>query len=88
MDILGRLATGYEIWAFGSRVTGNNQPFSDLDICLKPIYPQQGDDFGILEILREEFENSNLSIFVDIVVYSRLSDEFKEIIKNSAIRLL
>jgi predicted nucleotidyltransferase len=68
---------------FGSRVKGNNQPFSDLDICIKdPI------DGYHLELLREQFEKSNLVFFVDLVPYARCNETFKKIIDTEGIQLI
>lgn len=88
IDIFRKVSSTFEVWAFGSRVTGKNKPFSDVDICLKAHNPKVIDEFGLLELLKEEFEHSDLPFLVDITIYSRLSDEFKAIIDKTAIRLL
>ena len=73
-----------KVVAFGSRVTGNFKPHSDLDLCI------MGDDsLSIQEIaaLKEDFSESQLPIRIDIVVWTDISSEFQEIIKNNKFEL-
>ena len=53
-----------EVRAFGSRVTGGNRPFSDLDIAICGDTPV---DSVALFGLREALEESDLPINVDVV---------------------
>ena len=59
---------------FGSRVNGNNQPYSDLDIAIKD---NKKIDLVIISAIKEDFANSDLKFIVDISDYHRVSEEFK-----------
>ena len=63
-DILQRYVPEREVRAFGSRVTGGNRPFSDLDIAICGDAPVDG---ATLFGLREALEESDLPINVDVV---------------------
>ena len=63
-DILQRYVPEREVRAFGSRVTGGNRPFSDLDIAICGNAPVDG---AALFGLREALEESDLPINVDVV---------------------
>lgn len=68
------------VYAFGSRVKGNNQRFSDVDLCIMndgPIHPDLLDD------LREELSESSLPVSVDLVDIHSISEEFKLVIERS-----
>ena len=65
---------------FGSRIKGVSKRFSDLDVCIKdPISDYE------YELLKEEFENSDLPFKVDIVEYKRVDNSFKKIIDEEGI---
>ncbi len=66
-----------EVRAFGSRVTGNAKPYSDLDIVL--LGP---DRLPLMRLaaLREAFAESELNIRVDVIDWHTLSDNFRSII--------
>jgi uncharacterized protein len=76
--ILQNLVPEYEVWAFGSRVHRRRlKPFSDLDLVLITKNPM---DNSVLGKIKEEFSESDLPIRVDIVDWSALSENFKQII--------
>lgn len=76
--------TKSEFWVFGSRVTGNARPDSDLDIAIKHPLPLRP---GTLTKARAAFEESALPFEVDLVDYETASQAFKEIIDRTSIRL-
>lgn len=78
-QILKKHAPNFVIWAFGSRVTGRAKKFSDLDLVILT-----NDLFDIKKLfaLKDDFSESNLPFKVDIVIWSDLDNDFKEIIKN------
>jgi predicted nucleotidyltransferase len=78
-SILQQLIPEYEVWAFGSRVTGTARQYSDLDLA---VITDQPLDFGLIGILRDAFSESDLPFKVDIVDWSLTSAEFREIIKR------
>lgn len=62
---------------FGSRVKGNAEKYSDLDVavrCLEKI------PLDVLSRLNEVFAQSDLPYKVDLVDYQRVDKEFREII--------
>lgn len=69
-----------DIFAFGSRVSGTYQKFSDLDIVIKgtdEITPE------VIDSLKEAFSLSSIPISVDIVDYHAVSDQFKSVLDNA-----
>ena len=52
-----------KLFVFGSRVTGKAKTFSDIDIAVKAPEPMS---FEVLNDLKENFSDSNLSIIVDL----------------------
>jgi predicted nucleotidyltransferase len=63
----------------GSRAKGDNEKFSDIDICLDT-------DNHTIFFLLDEFTNSNLHYFVDIISMKNLDQEIKQkILTNSII---
>lgn len=72
--ILQKYRQDFEFIAFGSRVTGKNQIYSDLDLAVKN--PLQKS----LAALKNDLEDSRLSITVDIVDLEVVSSEFRELI--------
>jgi len=79
-NILSQIIPERQVWAFGSRVNGNKKEFSDLDIVVlgeKTLAPEKEAD------LHNAFINSDLPFKIDIVVWSRTTDQFKSIINQS-----
>lgn len=66
------------VWAFGSRVTGNAEPYSDLDLA---IIGNTKIERHVMVRLKEAFENSTLNYRVDIIDWQTTSDSFRNIIK-------
>jgi uncharacterized protein len=52
----------YTFYAYGSRVKGTAQKFSDLDLCYREEIP-----LSVLGEIREELENSGLPFIVELV---------------------
>ena len=76
--ILRRHIPAREVWAFGSRVTGNVKPFSDLDLAIIGSEPVPA---AILADLKDAFSESDLPFKVDIVDWAETKENFREIIK-------
>lgn len=68
-----------EVRVFGSRVNGNPQKYSDLDIVLVGSHKL---DWRKLERLKDAFSESDLPIIVDVHDWHTLSDQFKSIINK------
>ena len=58
---------------FGSRAKNQAKEFSDLDICLMESY-----DKTTIRKVQDAFEDSQLPMKVDVVVWSELTDDFKK----------
>jgi predicted nucleotidyltransferase len=87
-NILMRHVGNYEVRAFGSRVSHTAKKFSDLDSDLDlVIMTKQPLPLTILGDLAEDFSASTLPIKVDIIDWSRISDEFRQIISSNYHRL-
>lgn len=84
LRILQETVPRCEVWAFGSRVTGNARAGSDLDIVLRgpDIIPLPN-----LGALREALEESSLPFFVDILDWRAIPDSFRENIRKERILL-
>ncbi len=82
--ILQKHIPQYEVWAFGSRVTNNAKPFSDLDLV---IMTDKALPFGISAALTEDFSESDLPWKVDIVDWATTSDSFKKIIADNKVTI-
>lgn len=72
LDLTGKHLPGVEIWAYGSRVRGNNRRYSDLDLVAFTSPGQR----PLADNLREAFEESDLPIRVDLFLWDELPDSF------------
>lgn len=80
-QILRTHVPGVEVWAFGSRVHGENlKPFSDLDLVV--ISPDPLPFLQLLD-LKEAFAESDLPFKVDLLDWSTLDESFRERIAQS-----
>lgn len=80
--VLKEYVPQYEVWAFGSRVTWTAKAYSDLDLAIitdKPL------SLGTLADLKNAFDESDLSIKVDLVDWATTGEAFREIIKKTAV---
>lgn len=78
-QILKDIAPDCEVRAFGSRVEGKAEKFSDLDIVL---VSSRKLDWREIERLKDAFAASNLPITIDVLDYSAISEEFRQIINQ------
>lgn len=73
----------YSFFIFGSRATGKNETYSDIDIGIEgPTLAAK-----MKREIEESFEESDLPFRVDIVDFSTVDDKFKEIAKQHTIAL-
>ncbi len=77
-NILRQHVPEITVWVFGSRVNGKTQTYADLDLALITDEPLSANRFWAL---KNAFSVSDLPILVDVVDWSEISDEFKEIVK-------
>lgn len=78
-SILNRHIPGSEVRAFGSRVNGTAKPYSDIDLV---VMGQERVPQKLLYQLKDNFEESTLSIRVDLVDWHRISAEFRSVIEK------
>jgi uncharacterized protein len=76
--ILKRCIPEYEVWAFGSRA----KPYSDLDLA---VISEQKLPIAIMADLRESFDESDLTIKVDVVDWASTNERFREIILRNKV---
>lgn len=82
LNILDKYFPEYEVWAFGSRVKGNNKETSDLDLV---IISSEKIDFLKMCDARDAFAESNIRIRIDILDWGNISENFRKIIKMNYI---
>ncbi len=75
--LLSRHLPGIEVWAYGSRISGQARPWSDLDLVA---FTTPADKARV-SALREAFEESNLPFRVDLFVWDDLPESFRENIR-------
>ena len=79
-----RVNTLHKVFVFGSRASGSNRRFSDVDIGI------EGDQPLILKTRSQiagEFEESDFPYRVDIVDFSQVGSSFKQLSKKHLIYL-
>jgi predicted nucleotidyltransferase len=72
------------VWVIGSRITAKHKPYSDLDLLV------MGDEelpLSATAALREAFSESDLPFKVDVVLWSALNDNFKQIFQQNHVVL-
>ncbi len=83
-SILEPFKNKYEFFLYGSRIKGNFRFLSDLDMMIRGLKSADLDD---IEILKENFDKSNLSYIVNIVDYFNLSEDFFNLIEKDLLKL-
>jgi len=79
--ILRRHVPGYDVWAYGSRVTGGAFEASDLDLVTRHPADLHRPCENLLD-LRDAFVESNLPIRVDVMDWARIPDTFRREIER------
>ena len=74
----------YPVWAFGSRVTGQAKPYSDLDLAIITDQPLSLD---VVASLKSDFSDSDLPWKVDIVDWARTAESFRKVIDRHKVVL-
>lgn len=72
----------YPVWAFGSRVKWTAKPYSDLDLA---IITRQPLSLTQMAAIKEAFDESDLSIRIDIVDWATTSESFRNLINQNKI---
>jgi len=84
IEILRRyLLDGQKVYFFGSRTKENYKPFSDVDIFV------EGNKLSLQQLLslKEDFSESDLPYFVDILQEDSCEQSFLEMIKTDLVEL-
>jgi predicted nucleotidyltransferase len=68
----------------GSRITAKHKPYSDLDLL---VMGDEGSPLAATADLREAFSESDLPFKVDLVVWSVLNDNFKQLFNQNHVVL-
>ena len=75
--ILLTIIPDFEVWLFGSRITGHVKPFSDIDLAI--IAP----DFFEMQLQAElslAFDESDLPFKVDILDFKQADPDFQKLV--------
>jgi len=67
--------SSYKVFIFGSRATGKNRQFSDVDLGILGSCELDSDK---ISQITDEFEDSDLPFRVNVVDFAKVSDKFKE----------
>ena len=84
-EIVRRHLRQGEVFAFGSRVSGNAKKFSDLDLMVKA---NGSLPWRTLAELRESFEASDLPITVDVVDWAVCTEQFRNVVEPQFVRVV
>lgn len=79
IKVLSEYLPEYTVWAFGSRVAGNAKPFSDLDLV---ILTEQPLSFVSMATIKDAFDESDVTVRVDVVDWAATNDAFRKIIEQ------
>ena len=79
LKILGKHVPECTVWAFGSRVKGDAESYSDLDLA---IISDEKLDRKLIYRLEEAFEESELPFRVDVLDWNAISEGFREVIST------
>ena len=82
--LLAQHLPGIEVRLFGSRVTGTARPYADLDLV---IMSREKIDRSRLSRPEEAFVASDLPFRVDVLDWSRLSNSFRQVIKQAYVAI-
>lgn len=74
----------YNAFIFGSRATGRNRKFSDIDLGIngpKPLTPKE------YISIQNEIEDSDIPYRVDLVDFAKVNNKFKQVLNSSIIKI-
>ena len=73
----------FQLYFFGSQAMNRSGRASDIDVAILPSSPLPP---GLLSEVRQEFEESCIPHYVDLVDLSRVSPQFAQRVKQEGIR--
>lgn len=82
IGIIGQQLPKAKILAFGSRILGNAERYSDMDVAV-----DNGSPITLLKLfeLSELFSESELPYKIDLTDYNRVTPEFQKLIKKTGV---
>lgn len=80
--ILQRHVPDYDVWAYGSRVTGSAYAASDLDLVVRNPHDLLQPCEQIFDLI-EAFIDSDLPIRVDVLDWARIPESFRREIERA-----
>lgn len=83
-NILAPFKNDFEFYYYGSRVKGNFEKLSDLDILIKG---NAEISYDKLEKIKYLFDNSDLSYIVNFTDYNNIDDKFYNMIEKDLVRI-
>lgn len=82
LDLIDAYLPDSEVWAYGSRVTGQSHAASDIDLVVRsPADPMR------LGALKRSFSESNLPVLVDVLDWDALPPGMRANIERSHVVL-
>ena len=79
-DILRLIVPHCTVLAYGSRVRGESHQGSDLDLVVKD---KEKVPFERMNVLKEAFDESNLTFSVDVLDWNILPEQFRKSIEEN-----
>ena len=76
------IKTPAQIWAFGSRVNGDAHDMSDLDLVIVPNDEKTLDSLELMDF-KENLQNSNIPILIQVMDWNIIPKSFHENILNN-----
>ena len=76
-----------EVWAYGSRVSGQSHDTSDLDLVLRDPEDLSKSHFDELFSLKSALQESDLPILVDVLDWAAIPQSFRNEIERHHMRL-
>lgn len=73
--IFSEIDMSFEIWAYGSRVSGEAHDGSDLDLVMRP-QGLQKTPIQLFVQIKNKIQQSNIPILVDLFDWARLPETF------------
>lgn len=83
-SILAPYKNDFEFFYYGSRVKGNFEKMSDLDILIRG---KEEMSLDTLELIRSLFDNSKLAYIVNFADYNRIDDRFYKLIEKDLVKV-
>lgn len=84
IEVVNRIIPGFQVSVFGSRVKKGSWRYSDIDILVSGERALTSEERFML---RDEFDESDIPVIVDIIDRFEISDEFSNSIEDECVRI-